>query len=342
MRESVVLPMQEPSQVGEARRIAVTLADRAGFSEERQGRVALIVTEAGTNLVRHAHNGELILTQLRQSGVAGLEMLALDQGPGIERLDECMRDGFSTAGTAGGGMGAIRRMSDQFDLYTQPGVGTAVVARVWQSAPTSRPAGNTSGFEIGGLSAPLTGESRCGDAWACWADEHRAVVMVADGLGHGPAAADASAEAVECFYDRPELSPDEILEAVHLALRGTRGAAVAVCEIRRTQGNVRFAGVGNIGGVIVRPEDSQHMVSHHGTIGHLARRFQSFTYDWTPDSLLLMYSDGLTSQWRLDRYPGLIARHPSLIAGTLYRDFKRERDDTSIVAVRYSSPRPNF
>lgn len=338
MGESVVLPMQEPSQVGEARRIAVTLADRAGFNEERQGRVALVVTEAGTNLVRHAREGVLVLTRLRQAGIPGLEMLALDQGPGIERPEECMRDGFSTAGTAGGGMGAIRRMSDQFDLYTQKGLGTSLMARIWQTAPKPVLTGAGPAFEMGGLSVPVAGELRCGDAWACWADESRALVMVSDGLGHGPAAAEASSEAVECFYRHPELSPEEILEAIHVVLRGTRGAAVAITEIRTAQGEVRFAGVGNIGGKIVRPEESQHMVSHHGTVGHMARRFQSFSYEWTPGSLLLMYSDGLTSQWRLDRYPGLPARHPSLIAGTLYRDYKRGRDDISVVAVRHSFP----
>ena len=47
-----------------------------------------------------------------------------------------------------------------------------------------------------------------------------------------------------------------------------------------------------------------------------------------------MHSDGLTTHWTLERLPGLAARHPSLIAGVLYRDFKRGRDDVTVVVAR--------
>ena len=75
------------------------------------------------------------------------------------------------------------------------------------------------------------------------------------------------------------------------------------------------------------------MVSYNGTVGHEVRKIREFTYLWPKGGLLVMHSDGLGTQWRLDRYPGLIARHPSLIAGVLYRDFNRGRDDVTVLVA---------
>jgi hypothetical protein len=76
------------------------------------------------------------------------------------------------------------------------------------------------------------------------------------------------------------------------------------------------------------------MVSYNGTVGHEVRKIQEFTYQWPQQGLLVMHSDGLKTQWRLDRYPGLMHKHPSLIAGVLYRDFNRGRDDVTVLVAR--------
>ncbi len=147
MRAQVSLPLAEASHVGEARRRATVLARGLRFSEADLGRVALVVTEAGTNLVVHAGGGELLLRPLGADGAIGLEVLALDRGPGMARIDECLRDGYSTAGTAGTGLGAIARLSTVFDIHSAPGIGTAVVARLWSRARAGSP----------GSGAPVTG-----------------------------------------------------------------------------------------------------------------------------------------------------------------------------------------
>ena len=67
------------------------------------------------------------------------------------------------------------------------------------------------------------------------------------------------------------------------------------------------------------------------------RRVQEFTYPWPPGAILVLHSDGLLSHWTLDRHPGLAARHPMLLAGILYRDFRRGRDDTTVVVAREPS-----
>jgi hypothetical protein len=76
------------------------------------------------------------------------------------------------------------------------------------------------------------------------------------------------------------------------------------------------------------------MISQNGTAGHVATRVQEFSYPIAGQSLLVMFSDGLASQWDLDRYPGLRTRDPSVIAGVLYRDFSRRRDDVTVVVAK--------
>src|SRR5579872_5262153 len=107
---SITLPVTEQTQVGEARRRAMALAQSAGLGETERGTLAVIVTEAATNLARHASDGVLVLRSVGMPP-SGVEILALDKGPGIRDLSKAMADGFSTAGSAGHGLGAIRRMA---------------------------------------------------------------------------------------------------------------------------------------------------------------------------------------------------------------------------------------
>lgn len=336
MTEPVALPILESSQAGEARRIAIALASRLGFNETERGKVGIVVTEVANNLVRHATDGKLLLQPLTRNNIEGIEILALDKGPGMSNISECLRDGFSTAGTPGTGLGAISRLSAFCDIYSVPNVGTACLAQLWASPlPTSQP---DSKLESGVVCLPKTGEEISGDAWAIDQDSGRSLVLVADGLGHGPQAAQASREAVRIFRANLGRSPKEIVEAAHAALRSTRGAALAIAEVDVERLTVRFAGVGNISGTIFSPEKSNSMVSYNGTVGHEVRKIQEFVYQWPKGGLLVMHSDGLGTQWRLDRYPGLVAKHPSLIAGVLYRDFNRGRDDVTVLVAREREP----
>ena len=81
-------------------------------------------------------------------------------------------------------------------------------------------------------------------------------------------------------------------------------------------------------------EQVRHLVSHNGIVGQEARKIGVFTYPWNRESLLLMHSDGLTERWDLKAYPALIRRDPGLIAGVLYRDFSRARDDATVLVAR--------
>jgi hypothetical protein len=298
------------------------------------------VTEAATNLLKHAGGGELIVQGLEHGRVGGVEILALDRGPGMTDVGRCLADGYSTAGSRGVGLGAMARLSAVFDIHSQPGVGTAVLARLWSAPP---PEGREAdGLESGVVTLPLAGEEVCGDAWAVDEVDGQSLVLVVDGLGHGPQAAEAARAAVRAFAERDSSEPADILRRAHAALRSTRGAAMAVARIDGGRGKVRFAGVGNIAGVILSPAEDRHttMMSHNGTVGHTLRKVQEFAYPWATGSLLVMHSDGLTTRWQLDRYAGLAARDPGLIAGVLYRDCKRGRDDVTVLVARERSAGP--
>lgn len=322
------LSVHEATQAGEARRRVSALAARLGFGETDAGRAALLATEMATNLVKHARGGGHLLVQaVARGGVTGLELLALDKGPGMDNLARHLQDGFSTVGTSGTGLGAVTRVADAWDVHSLPGTGTALLARLWHGeAPPPAAAG--------GVSIPKPGQEVCGDAWSCHRAGALTSVVVADGLGHGPDAAEASNEAVRVFREGPARAPAEILERMHGALRGTRGAAVAVAHADAGAGEVRMAGIGNISVSVVRPGESRSLVSHGGIVGHEARKFQEFTAPWGPGAVLVLHSDGVGTRWDAGRYPGLLSRDPALLAGVLLRDFTRGNDDATVAAVR--------
>jgi hypothetical protein len=221
-------------------------------------------------------------------------------------------------------------MATTFDIYSAPGKGTALLARV-QSSHTS-----ASGIrlDIGAVSLPKSGETVNGDGWLAQPTDRGARILVADGIGHGPIANDASRAAIEAFRAAPGEAPEAAVETCHLALRSTRGAALAVTEVDVQAGVVRFAGVGNVAGSIWNGSVSHHTVSHNGTAGHGMIRIREFSYPWAKGALLVLASDGLATRWSLETYPGLSARDPALVAAILYRDYSRQRDDVTVVVAR--------
>jgi anti-sigma regulatory factor (Ser/Thr protein kinase) len=310
------------------------MSEKLGFDETRQAAVALVVTELASNVVKHAGTGELIV-QGMDLGPAGqiLEILAVDSGCGMRDVNQCAADGYSTAGSPGTGLGAIKRMTDAFDVFSSSGLGTVIQARLDQIPGRRRR--RDGGIELGVVAIPATGEEVCGDAWATIERDGRIFVLLVDGLGHGEQAALAAAEAVRvfCAHRAEELAP--IVESIHAALRSTRGAALAIARVDPGAHQVHYVGVGNISGVIRdrRTGSTSSMVSQNGTVGYTVRKVQTFEYSWNDDSVLVMHSDGLATHWDVDRYPGLLQMHPSLIAGVLYRDFRRGRDDVTVLAA---------
>jgi anti-sigma regulatory factor (Ser/Thr protein kinase) len=344
------LSVTESSQVGDVRRRCVEAATALGFDAVATGRVAIVATELATNLLRHGGGGEILCGPVRppdvfhchaarsrpdaprDAGGAYLDVLALDRGPGMAEPLIWLTDGRSTAGSAGIGLGAVQRQAVSFAIHSRPGRGTAVLARLGAgplASPGHTPPSPPSLPAWGAVCVPCRGETVSGDAWAAVEDNGVRVFLMADGLGHGPEAGAAAAEAVLRFRQAPLRPPAVILEAIHLALRPTRGAAVAIA--RMEPGRVIFAGIGNIGGAVLAEGGIRRMVSHNGTAGHHARRISAFEYPCPPGATLVMHSDGIASSWWPLRHPEVPALHPTLAAALLYRDHTRGRDDCCVL-----------
>lgn len=308
--------------------MAVAYAREEGLEDTTIANAGLIATEMATNLWKHAKQGEIQVSRLSRQSEPGLDVLAIDRGPGMRSVEECLRDRFSSTGTAGTGLGSLKRISRVFDAYSETAKGTVMLARIG-GAPTEQ-----KGMVFGWAGRPIHGEDVSGDAWAIREEGQATWMIVADGLGHGIQAAEASGEAIAAFRKSKDREPADLIRNVHLALRGTRGAAVAVARLDRQARQVHYAGIGNISGIVVSPAKMQYMISHAGTAGHEGGRFQEFVYPYPEKSLLIMHSDGLSTKWTLDAYPGLRFRHPSVIAGTLYRDAARNGDDACVVVAK--------
>jgi anti-sigma regulatory factor (Ser/Thr protein kinase) len=320
----------EASQPSAARFAAHDAAESAGLGDEDVHRAGLIATELATNLVKHATDGEVLA---RSMGGGEIEIIAIDRGPGIADVWRSLSDGHSTKGTLGTGLGAVRRLADEFDIYSQPSRGTVVVTRL----RAKRARGLSPAFHVAGVSVAMNGERVCGDAWQVLQNPEGVRVIVADGLGHGLPANEASTTAIAAIDPRKDGNLAGLLQTMHDELRHTRGAAAAIADIRINPPLVKYAGIGNISGAIHRPGVTRHAVSLNGTLGHEARAFREYSYPWDHEALFVMYSDGLGSHWSLDDYPGLRLRHPATVAAVLYRDFSRQRDDVTVVVAREAS-----
>ncbi|POR50145.1 anti-sigma regulatory factor (Ser/Thr protein kinase) [Paraburkholderia eburnea] len=348
----------DASSVAFARRGAAQAALLAGLNETDAGRLAIVITEAATNILKHAGHGELLV---RACG-RGVELIALDRGPGMADVRAALSDGHSTAGTPGTGLGAIRRLSDQLALWSQPGHGTALRVLVQQPG-TPGPA--QAAPEIGGVCVPYRGEEVSGDGWQAQADQSGFTLAVADGLGHGAQAHIAATAALEVLRRRAGLMPGALMELSHAALQPTRGAALALARFDLARSSVSFCGTGNISAVAYAtgkpgpgdprpggagqrartgasapadaPDDaraSYQLVSRNGIVGHTMRGAQEYEFAWRANSVLILHSDGVGTRWDLDAWPGLARQSAVMIAAVLYRDFARRNDDATVVVVK--------
>jgi anti-sigma regulatory factor (Ser/Thr protein kinase) len=330
------IEVNEASQVAEVRRVAAELARAENMTEAECGKLALIATEASTNLVKYGKAGTVTLTRYVEGTQHGVQLVVVDSGPGFADFVAATRDGHSTAGSLGIGLGVIMRSSTFFDVYSVPGEGTAMVARL-AHAPPRKPVVAVAPFEVAARSIPKAGQVECGDAWSVRDFGRRQVICIVDGLGHGPLAAVASARAIAVFEAaRADDTPAAIMTRAHEQLKDTRGAVMGILALDREANTADYCGIGNIAAAIHLGTESKHLLSIEGTVGYRMRATRTQTVPWESTAVAILYTDGLSGRWGPARYPGLLSRHPSLIASVLFRDHARDTDDATIVVARRS------
>lgn len=320
-----IVAVEDATQIGQARRVSQLASTGAGLDPTDAGRVALVTTELATNLLKHARGGEIHIAVVQGRGAYGVEVVAVDRGPGFN-LADCLPDGYSTGGTRGEGLGAVLRQADVMDMYADAR-GSVVLARMYPKGFKS------ADIRFGATQQRMHDETVCGDGWAFAVDGDRRSVVLIDGLGHGLPAHQAAIAGVSAYAEQPFEEPVALMNALHEAMSSTRGGAVALAQFEGATGTLRYAGIGNIAGGLLTLEGSRGLASHPGIVGVQARRAQPFDFPDSTGKLLLMHSDGLQSRWNLRQYPGLATRHPAVVTSLLYRDFNRGRDDTTILAM---------
>jgi anti-sigma regulatory factor (Ser/Thr protein kinase) len=316
-----IVPIADPSQLSVARRIGADYAQAAGLDEQRTSALNVVLAELANNLLQHAGGGHLYIGYL--PSVGALDVAAVDHGQGMVNIDRCLTDGFSTGSTPGLGLGAVRRFAVRFGAYSLPNRTTVVFARMAERKPSP---------QISAVCSAIEGETVSGDAWDL-SDDGRNYLVV-DGLGHGFFAAEASRSAVDIFRKSQGLAPTVVLERMHAGMRSTRGAAAALVHVDTDRKSIQFSGVGNINCSLLHDGRTQALLSHNGTLGHQMRRIQQFDYSYTPGDLLIMQSDGLTTQSKQALPPSLFLESPSVIAPLIYSERLRGRDDATILVSR--------
>lgn len=320
-------PVEHLSAVGAVRRASMALADRLGFSESRTGAVGIIVSELASNQIKHAEGGVVLLRACRRGDEVGIELVAMDRGPGMTDLMGAFADGMSTCGTLGIGLGAVARLARSWDGYSTAGQGTVLRAAVGPDGVSC--AGD--GTRVAGLTRPMRGEAVCGDTYSIRTFGGIVSALLVDGLGHGPLAAQAALEAVHAFESAPEGSAENLLAVVHRALTGTRGAAAAVLQYDGQ--DVTYSGIGNIGGWITDEEHRRGLISVPGIAGCPGPRLRELSYEVPEYSAVIMHTDGVTDRLALSARPGLLACSPVVVAATVVRDYGTRHDDAGVVVL---------
>ncbi|MBC7921320.1 MAG: ATP-binding protein [Ferruginibacter sp.] len=323
-------PVANRSYLNLAKQGITRLAEECGLTPAEVGKVAIVVSELASNLIKHTpQGGELLAKPLAEDETAGIEILSLDNGAGMRDPNRMMEDGVSTAGSMGEGLGAIRRLSDEFDLYSGPDLGTVILSRLYRGgrAPKSPRSGSFRAIMV-----PLAGESVSGDGWALTGPPERRALLVVDGLGHGPEAHLAASEAIRVFTREAGGPPAGVLRILHDSLRPTRGAVGMVAVLSPAENRLVHCGVGNVAGRLFFPDGAAHLISYHGTLGYsLPNPLTDHPSPWNESAVLVVHSDGLKTKWDLRKYPGLPRHDPSVIAGVLYKDHTRKTDDVLVV-----------
>jgi serine/threonine-protein kinase RsbT len=107
-------------------------AAELGLDQVTRQKVSTAISELARNIIKYAGGqGTVTIRTLTEAGRTGLEVVAADRGPGIENVEEALEDHFSSSGTLGLGLPGVRRLMDEFEIRSEPGVGTTVTVRIW-------------------------------------------------------------------------------------------------------------------------------------------------------------------------------------------------------------------
>lgn len=299
------------------------------YSKVEIEKIIIVYTELASNIIFHAKaKGMMIIKSLKTAiKFYGMEIIAIDSGKGMNNYRQYMTDQYSTKKSLGIGLGAVKRLSSYYDVFSQKDCGTIIMAQFFREEALSH-----TKIDFSGVCLPLNNSEFCGDHWSIKMYDHKLFLILVDGLGHGEDAAKAADVALEVFNEYDYKDVEMYLDNINLELFQTRGAAVSIAELDLVNNLVRYTGLGNIQGRIMAKK-RRNLVSKNGTGGNFRRGYLVKEYDFPEKSTIIMASDGISS-YSLGKYHGLLHKHPSIISAVIFRDYSRAYDDASILVVK--------
>jgi anti-sigma regulatory factor (Ser/Thr protein kinase) len=288
--------------------------------------LATAAGELARNQLLHARRGRVCVSVVERAGVPGIEVVAQDLGAGIADPAAALRGGAGGPDHLGVGFSAAYRLADEMDVDVRLGEGTAVRLRKFAQPLPRR--------EVAVFGRAFPGEARSGDVAAFCRRGALLTLAVIDGVGHGAAARAPAETAWEAFDANPHRSPREALDACDAALRGTRGAVMSVVQIDAEASTFSHAGVGNVSTHLYSPTQVRRFRNAQRVLG--ARPGASIPHEVLPlpvRSVVVMFSDGLSTRLDLAADPALMRQPALVIAQRLLERHAQPTDDALVLVA---------
>lgn len=125
------IKIETESDIVTARQVGRNMSRQLGFGTIMQSRMATSISELARNIYLYAGKGTITISPIERNGAIGLQITAIDAGPGIPDIRKALEDGYTTSGALGAGLPGVRRMMDEFDIQSAPGEGTRVIVVKW-------------------------------------------------------------------------------------------------------------------------------------------------------------------------------------------------------------------
>ncbi|MEO5360575.1 MAG: SpoIIE family protein phosphatase [Nitrospirota bacterium] len=304
--------------------------------------ISTVVSELGTNILKFAGKGTLSLSRTVDDGHDAIQVIAQDNGPGIRDVQRAMQDGYSSAGTLGLGLPAVKRIMSTMNIETVVGKGTRVVASKWlngasasgqASRQSQRSTSSIMKIEYASEVRPHPRETLSGDITVLHPVDAGLLLGVIDVSGHGPEAHLLAEQFGRKMMETISSDIEQQLLLLHGMAIGTRGAAVGLAFVNTASRRLLYAGVGNVHIRVVGARPWRG-VSRDGIIGERMPGIFLQSVELEPGDIIVMASDGVSESARVS----VLTRSSSLSATQIVKEVMlqagKSTDDVSCVVVK--------
>lgn len=305
---------------------------KEAFGPVRTAEIDIVVSELTSNIIKHAKKGELLYRLSSEDDLPLLEIICIDEGPGIKDISHSMRDGISSTNTLGQGIGSVTRLSNVAQFYSAPDWGTIVYCRFH---PLLTQKSKTEKYLLRCLNVAIPGETVSGDGCVIKHTSYGFHLMLGDGLGHGQHAKQAVDDAIDSIRNSMENDPALLLKKISADVKKTRGLVATILKLDNHSGHWEICGVGNITARLYSGIVFNNYMGNNGIVGHnLPGRLENTLYPAERRQQWILCSDGLRSKWDISQYPLILKYDPMMLAACLYKDFCRRTDDVSVLILK--------